>query len=203
MDQLGDASTSRARILAAAEDLLGKKSAQFVHIRDVAQLAGVSPALIMRYFRSKDELVFEALMRRIAARDQVAFEDFAKHNPHPEIDHLARLCFQLDAGADAHATRDLFSMAFWWTEADEAQVGHFLRARRDMCKAIVTATLALRDAAPEPTVDLCVDTIFCIYAGVLREALVHREAPDAAAERFTRMARMAIDGLRHKAAHGA
>ena len=57
-----DQPDARARILKAAQDLLEVKSAQFFRVRDIAARAKVSAALVMRYYGSKEELVFKAIM---------------------------------------------------------------------------------------------------------------------------------------------
>jgi AcrR family transcriptional regulator len=47
---------TRAAILAAAQDLFGESGYERTTVRDIAARAGIDPAMIIRYFGSKDEL---------------------------------------------------------------------------------------------------------------------------------------------------
>jgi TetR/AcrR family transcriptional regulator, regulator of cefoperazone and chloramphenicol sensitivity len=77
MWSLPDDRTARARIRDEALRLFGEHGPEGVAIRDVAAAAGVSPALVMRHYRTKDGLreavdeyvarVFEAMLTQVAA----------------------------------------------------------------------------------------------------------------------------------------
>ncbi|MFA7604418.1 MAG: TetR family transcriptional regulator [Novosphingobium sp.] len=56
-----DSAATRARILAAAQRAFSETGYSHTGIRDVARLAGTSPTLVLRYFRSKAGL-FEAAL---------------------------------------------------------------------------------------------------------------------------------------------
>jgi AcrR family transcriptional regulator len=51
----------REQMLAAAAELIGERGFSETRIADVARRAGVSPALVIYYFSTKDELLTEAL----------------------------------------------------------------------------------------------------------------------------------------------
>ncbi len=51
---------TRTQILAAAQHLFAERGYQHATIRDVAARAGIDPAMVIRYFRSKDELFARA-----------------------------------------------------------------------------------------------------------------------------------------------
>lgn len=55
-----------AALLAAADHLFGQKGPDAVSVRDIAMAAGLTPALIHRYFGSKDELIRQVLRQHIA-----------------------------------------------------------------------------------------------------------------------------------------
>ncbi|WP_260855567.1 TetR/AcrR family transcriptional regulator C-terminal domain-containing protein [Curtobacterium sp. 9128] len=57
-------SATRARILAAAADLLGDRSVRTLTVSDVARAAGVYPNQITHHFGSKDRLVVDAAFVR-------------------------------------------------------------------------------------------------------------------------------------------
>jgi AcrR family transcriptional regulator len=56
-----DAARTRARILVAATDIFSHRAYGQAGIREVAKQADVNSALVMRYFKSKEELFREAL----------------------------------------------------------------------------------------------------------------------------------------------
>jgi AcrR family transcriptional regulator len=60
-----DPETARAEILDAAERLLVERPPDAVGLKDVAEAAGVSHALVSHYFGTYDELVEHVLVRRI------------------------------------------------------------------------------------------------------------------------------------------
>jgi AcrR family transcriptional regulator len=51
----------REQMLHAAAELIGERGFSETRIADVARRAGVSPALVIYYFSTKDELLTEAL----------------------------------------------------------------------------------------------------------------------------------------------
>jgi AcrR family transcriptional regulator len=65
----GERSTA-ARILRAAEELLGERGYDGVSMRDVAERAGITKALIFYHFRSKDDLFGTVLDRYYEAHTQ-------------------------------------------------------------------------------------------------------------------------------------
>ena len=55
---------TRAQILAAAQALFAEHGYQNTTIRDVAARASIDPAMVIRYFQSKDELFARAATDR-------------------------------------------------------------------------------------------------------------------------------------------
>ncbi len=60
-----NATASRAAILAAARDAFARDSYERVGVRAIAAAAGVAPALVLRYFGSKEQLFAEVLHREV------------------------------------------------------------------------------------------------------------------------------------------
>ena len=56
-----DARATRASLLAAAQDLFGRKGYERTTTREIGEAAGVDPALIARYFGSKADLYLAAV----------------------------------------------------------------------------------------------------------------------------------------------
>lgn len=178
MGQDEEPRTSRARILHAAEDLLRRKSAQFVHVRDVAQAAGVSPALILRYYRSKDELVFTAIIHIMAGSEAKLCEALERLDP-PTASQVFSACMATDVGLASHLMRDLLSMSFWWSREEETYARQALGRRSDTLARLIAHDLAPL-AAAEAHHRHVLRCVLNAYLGVLRWALVTRASPDKA-----------------------
>jgi AcrR family transcriptional regulator len=59
----GTAEQRRAQMLAAALEVISERGYADTRIADVAERAGVSPALVIYYFKTKDQLLTEAIRR--------------------------------------------------------------------------------------------------------------------------------------------
>lgn len=68
-----------AALLAAADHLFGQKGPDAVSVRDIATAAGLTPALIHRYFGSKDELIRQVLRQHIATFKEAAGPTTSPH----------------------------------------------------------------------------------------------------------------------------
>ena len=62
-DATGTAEQRRAQMLAAALEVITERGYPDTRIADVAERAGVSPALVIYYFKTKDQLLTEAIRR--------------------------------------------------------------------------------------------------------------------------------------------
>src|SRR5215469_13028108 len=58
---LGTADQRRAQMLDAALDIISERGYAETRISDVAERAGVSPALVIYYYKTKDQLLTEAV----------------------------------------------------------------------------------------------------------------------------------------------
>jgi AcrR family transcriptional regulator len=74
-----DAEHSRRALLEAAAELFEERGYEGATLRDIGERAGVDPALVARYYGSKEGLYLATLARgdggRVAPRDPVAFVD--------------------------------------------------------------------------------------------------------------------------------
>ena len=82
---------TEVRIMDAAAQLFAERGANGVSVRDVAERAGVSHALVHRYFGSKDDLVRAAILQ---ARTKLADAARQAHDADEFVDAL------LDAGLE-------------------------------------------------------------------------------------------------------
>lgn len=70
----GDSEQTKAAILLAARELFAERGVNAVRVRDIASQAGVTHALVHRYFGSKEDIVGEILRREVAMANTVAME---------------------------------------------------------------------------------------------------------------------------------
>lgn len=172
-------SDARRRILEATRTLLETKSSQFFKVRDIAAMAKVSPALIMRYFNSKDELVFQAvisdmneistskLLRWVETVNNLSVEDF-----------LLQL-FRQDL-ASGHRVRDLLTMQWWWTTVEEDIHQKAIAHRTDILLDTLLRTHGLPLDTDDETLKTIVRTLGLVYADSLRRAGMMRWTPEDA-----------------------
>jgi AcrR family transcriptional regulator len=78
---------ARGRILQAAIELLGERSEEAITVRDLAARAGVAVGAVNYYFRSKENLLHEAV---VSAMRDVA-EGWLERTSAPEPDPIERL----------------------------------------------------------------------------------------------------------------
>lgn len=165
------AQPAKPRILEATSQLLDQKSSQFFSLQDVAAIADVSPSLIIRHFKSKDELVFQCIMQDLEMRDMPELERQHANGAFATIrDLIAYLAYSdIERG---HRTRDLMTMSWWWMEEEEAQFRRTLFRRRAIAKELLARDLP--DDSGERVLDDLTDHASMLYLQHLRTALVHR-----------------------------
>jgi AcrR family transcriptional regulator len=76
----GDSEQTKAAIIEAARDLFAERGVKAVRVRDIAAQAGVTHALVHRYFGSKEDIVGEILRREVSMMSKAATEP----GEHPE-----------------------------------------------------------------------------------------------------------------------
>lgn len=149
---------TRERILQSTKALLDRKSAQDFQIRDVAREAGVSASLIIQYFTSKNDLVFETALRRLEAvnADLAARFEVAP----PETLAVAMQAFFEADWPISHIIRDLMSLSWWWSPENEERVREVFQPRETAVRAALTASGL--DPAPS-RVDAAMDAYFATF----------------------------------------
>ncbi|GEJ98635.1 MULTISPECIES: TetR family transcriptional regulator [unclassified Streptomyces] len=130
-----DAEATRTAILKAARYLLARHAHADITLRAVAERAGVSPPLILKYFGNKDALFARVMSFDTDADDllDAPLEELGRHM----VRHV--LASQRDRGADP-----LLRIAFAPLHGDHGEV---LRAN---FRAQVTGRLAARLTGPDP-----------------------------------------------------
>ncbi|MFB7508290.1 TetR/AcrR family transcriptional regulator [Streptomyces broussonetiae] len=168
-----DAEATKAAILKAARHLLARQAHADITLKAVAERAGVSPPLILKYFGNKD-----TLFARVMSFETDA--DALLDAPLSDLGrHMARhvLASQRDRGADP-----LLRIAFAPLHGDH---GEILRAN---FRAQVTERLAARLTGPDPGLraELAVAALvgLGVMYGIARGPHLHRTDVDTVADRY-------------------
>jgi AcrR family transcriptional regulator len=147
---------TRAAILAAARDLLGRGGLTAVTIEAIAQKAGVSRPTIYRYWPNAPAVAMAAFLESTGAAEAVRSQGNA----------LAALREQLHALADAFAApagRSVAAMvaaAQSETELAKAFRNEFIARNRDATRTLMERCVADRSIAKPDDMDLALDLIF-------------------------------------------
>lgn len=180
---------TRTRILDATERLLETTSSQNFKVADIASEAGVSPSLVIQYFNTKDELVFEASLRRMMRLSPETFGRFAD----PQGDHTLWEFFDFSLKRDigfAHVTADVMSLSWRWSPDDEVNFTAAMQPRRE-----ALAILLAREVGREVPDD-SLGVAETLYAGILRWAIIHRSGPEEAMRKLRARMELVLRGLR-------
>lgn len=172
---------TRERILQSCRSLLDRTSAQDFQIRDVAREAGVSASLIIQYFNSKNDLVFETALRRL---EDVHADMLARFAATPPQSMTAVVTGLFEADWEIrHIIRDLLALSWWWSSADEDRVLEAFRPRETAMQAALAA--AGVEATP-PRVRAAMDAYF---AGFRSGCVTGAARDDVLADMLDRVAR--------------
>ena len=143
-----DPETARVEILDAAERLLGASPPDVVGLKEVAEAAGVSHALVSHYFGTYAELVDSVLARRVRALREVTLARVAAHSLVDVGELLDALFALLDD--------PLYIRLSLWALAGERLAGHASFPFREQGMRILAEALTARilvarpDLAPGP-----------------------------------------------------
>jgi AcrR family transcriptional regulator len=175
------AAETRARILNKAIELIGTRSIHHVQLQDVAKAAGVSSALAVRYFKSKEDLFLEAMFARWEAFGVPLLQTWLDAHPEPSVRDVALAVLQRDISI-RRTTRDFMSMSYWWSLEDETRYERCLEPRRLAFEKAITLATGLSPKAPE-VVEL-IGLIKHVLTSILREASVRDWTEMQAADHF-------------------
>ncbi|MEU6816759.1 TetR family transcriptional regulator [Streptomyces sp. NPDC046860] len=168
-----DAGTTKAAILKAARHLLARHAHADITLKAVADRAGVSPPLVLKYFGSKD-----ALFARVMSFDTDA-DDLLDAPLSGLGHHMVRhvLASQRDRGADP-----LLRIAFAPLHGERGDV------LRTNFRAQVVDRLAARLSGPDAALraELAVAALIGVGVmyGIARGPHLREAGPDAVAERY-------------------
>lgn len=164
-EQMRDRARTRARILSATEALLSAHSARDLKVRDIAARAGVSASLVVQYFLSKDALVLDVGLRRLAE-----FEA-----PEAGADAASAVAAMLVADElNAALLREVMRQSWWWSSESEGAFQDALAPRRE----------ALKRASPA-TQPAQVDAALTMYFEGLRQCFAEGKSPQDCKARVT------------------
>lgn len=171
---------TRERILRCMIDMIDRGLGDDIQLRDVAREAGVSAALIIRYFGSKSDLLFEALTTRMqeTGNAQLAAKD-AKGG-FKSLDDLAKFQFAADLES-GYRTVSMLEMSWRWTPEQEERWRATLEPRADILRRLVAGQASKAKAGE---LAAAAHLIQLAYDDILRAALVHSWTPAQALERF-------------------
>lgn len=170
---------TRARILEATRFLLEEKSSQDISLHDIATVAKSKPPLIVRYFRSKDSLIFQAILFTLNTRGK---QEIERHYANGDLATYAALVhhlMRLDLGNNWR-TRDLLSMMHRWTGEEEDAYTEAVSPRTTLARTLI-AQEAENRLSPS-LLDEVVALATLVYADELRGALIRGTLADVAAE---------------------
>jgi AcrR family transcriptional regulator len=180
--QRGGAET-RERILRCMMDMIDRGVGDDIQLRDVAREAGVSAALIIRYFGSKTELLFAALTTRI---EEVANVQIAAHDAKggfKTLDDFSKFMFALDLES-AYRTVSILEMSCRWRPQNEARWRGVQEPREAILRRLLSAAAPKANPAE---VEAAAALAAIAYREALRGALIDALTPAAALERFAPM----------------
>lgn len=176
---------TRERILDATNALLHTKSAQFFSLSDVAERAGVSAALIIRHFGSKDELVFQTIIHRSDVLGEAEINAALVKYQSPTWIDFVEIVASFDF-ARAKRARDLMSMSWWWIAGEEDAFQKAMQPRRETLRALLAKEFDPPLSAE--TLETLVDLLALKYTDTVRIAFIRQQtATDAKAEVFRTM----------------
>jgi AcrR family transcriptional regulator len=178
---LGIADQRREQMLRAAIDVIGERGYPDTRIADVAERTGISPALVIYYFKTKDQLLVEAmrysedrwhveLQRRLAElptaiaklEELVATYFLDEQDPDPETPWLVWLDFWAAAARNSDVARLRENTEERWRETLRAVVhagqetGEFRQLDADNFAVLFSAVLdglVIPIALKDPVVD--------------------------------------------------
>ena len=161
-DGSGTADQRREQMLRAALEVIVERGYPDTRIQDVAERAGTSPALVIYYFKTKDQLLTEAMrfsedtwyeagMRRIATIDTAA----------GRLEELVALCCQPEADdPDAPSASWLLWVDLWAQAARNTEVASvrqkFDERWRDTIASLVTQGREAGEFGPVDAADFAV-----------------------------------------------
>src|SRR3984885_15679334 len=139
----GTADQRRAQMLHAALEVISERGYADTRIADVAERAGVSPALVIYYFKTKDQLLTEAIRRYEDAWYAVGQRRMAElPTAAARIEEIVAMSCLPEADPEPGSSWQLW-LDFWAQAARNTEVGNVRRKSderwREQISSIVLA----------------------------------------------------------------
>ncbi|MFK4762562.1 TetR/AcrR family transcriptional regulator [Microbacterium sp. ZW T5_45] len=159
----------REEILESALDVIGRHGYQNASLKQIAEVVGVTPAALLHYFGTKEEL-FTAVLRK---RDE--HDGLAQEGPH-EQSTQDRLLGAIRHNAEVPGLVELFSRLAV-DAADPAHPAHeYFLERNAQLRALVTAGFAAEtDRAPVLDPDTMARVVQAVADGLQLQWMVDRD----------------------------
>ena len=160
---------TRARIFSVTLDLINEVGTEKLTIRKIAEVAGVSPALIIQYFHSKGELLQQAFELRNEELVQTIRElkDAEFADPFDLLDRFAAVQMDRDMRHPA-LTLTVLANSFSWDTDSAERVDRRLKSFRDAQREVLDAKFPRLSENYRHYIPL---TFFFIYGQALRRLL--------------------------------
>lgn len=152
-----NAEATREAIIEAARVRFMSSAYEQVSLRDVAAAAGIDPALVIRYFGSK-----EALFERVLTTELVA-PQHAAGDPRAVGERMAKAAFRDDAGSHRYET---INTAIWSAASPTAA----RIVKRDVEERFVKPLAATLDG-PDPEIRAALMTALMMGTAILHRML--------------------------------
>lgn len=192
------ADETRLRIFEKTLDLVEQEGVESLTVRRIADASGVSPALIIQYFGSKDRL----MQRIFETRNHDLLEAMEHHlDSHPVVDiadklmSIAGLVLDRDLYSP-RLTLQAMSNGYRWSREEEEE----FRGRLEPFLTLVSKCIRKSvPSLPEDKAHTATMTFFMCYSQAARIVLQHEMTRDEALEFLRPHIQLIADGIRCQA----
>lgn len=193
------ADETRQRIFDMTLELVETVDFEQLTVRRIAEYSGVSPALIIQYFGSKDKLfrlIFETRNHALLK----TLEDQLENRPRKDIEeklvHVSELLLKRDQETP-RLTLNTMSNAFQWGREEEAE----FRTRLEPFLALISkCIMKCEPKLSEDKARTATMTFFMCYSQAARIVLQHEMSREQAMTFLEPHIRLIADGIRAQAA---
>jgi AcrR family transcriptional regulator len=151
---LGTADQRRAQMLRAALEVISERGYSDTRIADVAERTGISPALVIYYFKKKDQLLTEAIRYSEDSWYSAALRRIAElPTASAQLEELVAMSCLPDADPEPHDSWLLW-LDFWAVAARDNEVGGLRQKADERFRDVIrTLVLAGQESGEFRTVD--------------------------------------------------
>lgn len=171
---------TRERILRCMIDMIERGLGEEIQLRDVAREAGVSAALIIRYFGSKSDLLFESLTTRMEETFNAQLAAKESRGAFKSLDDLCKFALAADLESP-YRTVSLMEMTWRLRPEQDERLRQAMEPRMAIVRRLMRAKAA---KAGDVALETALAMASTSYAEVLRMALVHGWTPAQALDHY-------------------